>query len=103
MANNTVLLRKADEYNKQRMELITQDYKYDKRIVKIRSSSRYTDSAYFCKNQKSGLSRQLERPLFFIIILSPQLFRSRTHCHARRGVWAYTFRYARSDNRCRAP
>ena len=45
MANNTVLLRKADEYNKQRMELITQDYKYDKRIVKIRSSSRYTDSA----------------------------------------------------------
>lgn len=56
MANNTVLLRKADEYNKQRMELITQDYKYDKRIVKIRSSSRYTDSAYFCKNQKGDLS-----------------------------------------------
>lgn len=52
MANNTVLLRKADEYNKQRMELITQDYKYDKRIVKIRSSSRYTDSAYFCKKPK---------------------------------------------------
>lgn len=61
MANNTVLLRKADEYNKQRMELITQDYKYDKRIVKIRASSRYTDSAYFCKNQKGDLSGKLER------------------------------------------
>lgn len=61
MANNTVLLRKADEYNKQRMELITQDYKYDKRIVKIRSSSRHTDSAYFCKNQKGDLSGKLER------------------------------------------
>ena len=61
MANNTVLLRKADEYNKQRMELITQDYKYDKRIVKIRSSSRYTDSAYFCYNQRGDLSEQLER------------------------------------------
>lgn len=61
MANNTVLLRKADEYNKQRMELITQDYKYDKRIVKIRSSSRYTDSVHFCKNQKGDLSGKLER------------------------------------------
>lgn len=61
MANNTVLLRKADEYNKQRMEPITQDYKYDKRIVKIRSSYRYTDSAYFCKNQKGDLSGKLER------------------------------------------
>lgn len=52
MANNTVLLRKADEYNKQRMEPITQDYKYDKRIVKIRSSSRYTDSVHSVKIKK---------------------------------------------------
>ena len=74
MANNTVLLRKADEYNKQRMELITQDYKYDKRIVKIRSSSRCTDSAYFCKNQKKWSFPTIGKTTFFHYYTLPTTF-----------------------------